>query len=77
MVGVSRKFASFLGRDDAEIRTRVKDYREIGELVHHSMNAYLLDEEFGETLMYYGELFGLEWPKTADMILNNGFSARI
>ena len=63
-----RESVSRLG--DKSYSVRIKKYREIGETVNHSMNSLILDNDYGNGLMYYGRVAcpdGWQWPTGTEL----------
>lgn len=59
--------------DDSGFSSQVKKYEEIGELVNHSSNTLILDDAYGNGLMYHGRIGspdGWLWPHSSEFKFN-------
>jgi 4-amino-4-deoxy-L-arabinose transferase-like glycosyltransferase len=63
--GADMKLFLFLGRGIDE-RGEVERYEEIGELVGHSDKTLYLTHDHGKSLLYHGEVAGVNWPGQAE-----------
>ena len=67
VVGFDKKALTFVRRSGKEVRAKVEAYKKIGELTGHSTKTIFLDEDYGKSLMYYGELSGAAWPSSSSI----------
>ncbi len=62
IIGVNPQFIKFLRPD---LQRDVRIAKEIGEIVNHSTKTLILARDYGNSLVYLGELSGLPWPTTS------------
>lgn len=61
--GVNPQFIKFFKPD---FEREVKIAQEIGEIVGHSTNTiFLTSDDYGNSLLYHGELSGIDWPTSS------------